>query len=282
VVQNINVTTKEESMKATECKYFLLFHGSCRDTAVSASAQERVAVKEWHIPTIMFLSGPFAGHGATHKWVAEQAAADINATGGIAGKQLVLDFCDSAMDPTKAASCMAKAVDAKALCTIGPLADGEAKGALPIAQQEGIFAFTGAGGTEAVRTFKGHAIFISRPVEDTILQGMPMWLKVRSGIKSVAFFVGPQISIWRDQTAGHIKVLKDRGLNAEWIDVPASVVDYGSVVVKAMGAAANAFAMMCTEEAAGKIVEADQPQVDPLYGSALCLLGLFQGDGGLQ
>ena len=75
-------------------------------------AKSNVVVKEWYIPTIHYLTGPMAGIGADRKWLEERLWAEINASGGIAGKPLVSDICDSALDPTKSAACMAKAIDA--------------------------------------------------------------------------------------------------------------------------------------------------------------------------
>ena len=83
---------------------------------VAAIAQQKpnVVVKEWRIPTIYFLSGPMAGICEPHVWLTEKLIAEINAAGGISGKPIVTEFLDSALDPTKATACMAKAIDAGA------------------------------------------------------------------------------------------------------------------------------------------------------------------------
>ena len=62
-----------------------------------------------------------AGICEPHKWMTEKLVAEINAAGGIAGKPVVTEFCDSAVDPTKAAACEARAIDSGALATNGPL-----------------------------------------------------------------------------------------------------------------------------------------------------------------
>ena len=65
--------------------------------ASSASAQIKVGVAG---P----LTGPNAAFGAQLKNGAEQAAADINAKGGINGQQIQLSFGDDASDPKQGVS----------------------------------------------------------------------------------------------------------------------------------------------------------------------------------
>ena len=109
----------------------------CTVMASVAPAQQKtnVVVKEWRIPTIYFLRGPMAGFAEPHKWLADKLVADINAAGGIAGKPVVLEYCDSGLDPTKATACVAKAVDSGALCMNGPLNDMEMKASMAVASR---------------------------------------------------------------------------------------------------------------------------------------------------
>ena len=88
-----------------------------------------------------------------HKWLTNQVVDEINNSGGIAGKPLVIDYYDTGMDPPKAASRMAQIVDARALCLIGPMNDNECKAAMPLARREGIYAFSGTATDDVWREF---------------------------------------------------------------------------------------------------------------------------------
>jgi branched-chain amino acid transport system substrate-binding protein len=96
---------------------------------------------EWKIPFLIFLSGPIAGDAAQHKWLTNQVVDEINRGGGIAGKPLKVEYYDTAMDPPKAASCMAQIIDAKALCLLGPMNGDECKAAMPLLCVKGYMHF---------------------------------------------------------------------------------------------------------------------------------------------
>ena len=78
---------------------------------IAPAAAEKPVVKEWRIPSLLFLTGPFAGVGEQIKWATDQAAAEINAAGGVAGKPLVIEWHDTGLDPAKGAAEMSKVVN---------------------------------------------------------------------------------------------------------------------------------------------------------------------------
>ena len=90
---------------------FVILTAACNQKEPESTAP----ANEWRIPYLIFLSGPIAGDASMHKWLTNQVAAEINSAGGIAGKPLVIDFYDTALDPPKAAACMAQIIDARAL-----------------------------------------------------------------------------------------------------------------------------------------------------------------------
>jgi len=223
---------------------------------INGLAQPKPVVKEWRIPTLIFLSGPFAGHGVAIKWVIEEVAAEINASGGIAGKPIVNDFMDSAMDPTKAAACMSRAIDGGALCVIGPPTELECKGSLPLAKQEGIFAFSAMGTETTTPEFAPWTIYVGRGTADRVKATIPMWVGVEPDIKMVAGFVFTVFDAWIREWQGHEKTAAGLGIKSGGkIDVSPGMVDYGPLVVKALNTGANAFILITTEEINAKLVK---------------------------
>jgi len=231
---------------------FSLVMTSCnkKDPATSAGAGE------WHIPYLIFLSGPLAGDGAMHKWLTNQVVAEINSTGGIAGKPLVIDFYDTALDPPKAASCMAKIIDSRALCLIGPMNDNECKAAMPLAQREGIYAFAGTATDDVWRQFKPWILNTASTAEEEKEYDIPMWLKKEPDIKSIVGIIQPLYPYITTVWEVNKSKAKELGVKAyDKIEVPSGMLDYSSIAVRAIDTGAAAFYIACTEEVTAKVVK---------------------------
>ncbi|MGA2110290.1 MAG: ABC transporter substrate-binding protein, partial [Syntrophorhabdales bacterium] len=63
--------------------------------AAGPATAAQPVVKEWKIPSLIFLTGPFAGFGKQVKWATDEAVAEINAAGGVAGRPIVLEWHDT-------------------------------------------------------------------------------------------------------------------------------------------------------------------------------------------
>ncbi len=228
----------------------------CMMTAAQAQQKPNVVVKEWRIPTIFFMSGPMAGFSESHKWLADHLVADINAAGGVSGKPMVLDYCDSALDPTKATACIAKAIDSGALCMNGPLNDMEMKASMPLAVRAGIFSFSGTGTATIVDQFYPWTIFSLPATEESLKYQMEMWLKHEPGIKSAVALQEPLYPMIRTLSEGFMKELASKGIKTNGvIDAPSGMVDYGAIVIKALGTKADAFTIGASESVAAKLVK---------------------------
>jgi len=225
---------------------------------MSAHAQNKanVVVKEWRIPTIYFLSGPMAGICVSHKWLTEKLIADINAAGGIASKPVVTDFCDSAEDPTKAAACEAKAIDAGALATNGPLGDLEMKAAMPlVVRSQGPFAFSGSCTDIMAKQFFPWTINNVAPTADSLKYQMELWYKHEPGIKSVTALEEPIAPIFHTLLVGFLKTFDNMKLKTNGIiQAPSGMADYTSVVLRAVSTGADAFLLGCSGPVSAKIV----------------------------
>src|SRR5262245_9961309 len=100
--------------------------------AGAASAQLKVGVAG---P----LTGPNAAFGAQLKNGAEQAAADINAKGGITGQKVELSFGDDVSDPKQGVSVANKFVGDKVQFVIGHFNSGVTMPACEVYAENGLF-----------------------------------------------------------------------------------------------------------------------------------------------
>ena len=221
-----------------------------------AKEKPKAVIDEWRIPTIYFLSGPLAGFAEPHKWLADQLVADINAAGGIAGKPVVLDYCDSGLDPTKATACVAKAIDSGAICMNGPLNDMEMKASMSRAVRAGIFSFSGTCTETIAKQFYPWTIYsLPDPAISQKVQ-MELWLKYEPGVKSVTSIEEPLYPMIHALSVGYQDNLKKNGIEVKGIiEAPSGMVDYGPIVVKALATGANAFTFGGSESVAAKIVK---------------------------
>lgn len=248
-------------------------------------AETTASADVWKIPYLIFLSGPLAGDGAMHKWLTNQVVEEINSNGGIAGKPLVIDFYDTALDPPKAAACMAQIIDAKSLCLIGPMNGNECKAAMPLAQREGIYAFSGTATDDVWRQFKPWILNTSSTVEEEKEYDIPMWVRNVPTVKSIVGIIEPTypyITIVWKANKGKAEEMGIKTYNK--IDVPSGMLDYSSIAVRAIETGANAFYISCSEEVAAKVVkELIDRDVKPghiwLWASSMGATFLKQAEG---
>ncbi|MEM9027825.1 MAG: branched-chain amino acid ABC transporter substrate-binding protein [Pseudomonadota bacterium] len=103
-------------------------------TALAGSA----FAQEISIATIGPMTGQYASFGAQMKAGAEQAVADINAAGGVNGKQLKLIVEDDACDPKQAVSAAGKLAAAGVSLVAGHFCSGSSIPASKVYAEEGI------------------------------------------------------------------------------------------------------------------------------------------------
>lgn len=222
--------------------------------ACTQKGQESAA-DEWRIPYLIFLSGPLAGDGAMHRWLTNQVAAEINSEGGIAGKPVVVDYYDTGLDPPKAAAAMARIIDSKALCLLGPMNDQECKAAMPLAVREGIFAFSGTATDVMLKEFSPWILNTSSTVEEEKDFSMPMWLKQEPGIKSIAGIIQPLYPYITTVWEANRRKAEELGVKTyDRIEVPSGMLDYSSIAVRAIQTGADSFYISCTEDVAAMVV----------------------------
>lgn len=124
-------------------------HGVAAAAAVFAlSAMIPAAAEEIVIGLNMVKSGVLKTVGEATETAVDIAVAEINAKGGIGGKQIKLIKFDTGSDPKQAATGTQKfAQDDKALAVIGPFSSGEAAVAFPVGERLGIVEIPNAAST---------------------------------------------------------------------------------------------------------------------------------------
>ncbi|MES2666122.1 MAG: ABC transporter substrate-binding protein [Pseudomonadota bacterium] len=123
-------------------------------TLTPAWAQDTVK-----LPCVCELSGAGAAAGTNYRDGAKLAVEEINATGGILGKQIEMTDYDTATDPQTSRALVQKAIDDGAYVIIGTVYSGSTIVNMLVAQQAGIPQFTGA---EAPNITQGGNPFIFR------------------------------------------------------------------------------------------------------------------------
>ena len=129
--------------------------------AVAAGLAAAPASAQIKIATAGPITGSNASFGTQLKVGAEQAVADINAKGGVLGKQLVLEVGDDACDPKQAVSVANKFAADKVVFVAGHFCSSSSIPASKVYLEEGILqitpastnpAFTDKGGWNTFRT----------------------------------------------------------------------------------------------------------------------------------
>jgi branched-chain amino acid transport system substrate-binding protein len=89
-------------------------------------------------------TGPYANYGLSLKQGAEVAFAEINAAGGINGRQVVFEMHDSQGDPESAVSAYGKLIDDGMEVSLGTVLSGEMASVVKASAQDDMFMISGS------------------------------------------------------------------------------------------------------------------------------------------
>ena len=247
-------------MKSTTIKVFSCFVA----VAVACSfifarvTQAEPVVKEWKIPFLAFLTGPYAGFGLQIKWAADEAAREINENKGIAGRPIIIEYRDTALDPAKAATEMAGVVKNSVLI-FGPIAATETKAAMPLAVREKAFAMAVACGLGVNLEFHPWTIHLLGKPKEVIKGPLQSWANRNPDMKTVVQFTWPLDPTWLEFANAQRTALEEVGIKVLPDVELGQGVDMGSAVVKAMANKPDGFTVVVGPvEAASVIKELDK------------------------
>ncbi|MEO8219918.1 MAG: branched-chain amino acid ABC transporter substrate-binding protein [Specibacter sp.] len=188
------------------------------------------------IAAVIPLSGSSAPTGGYMKNGMQMAVDEINAKGGVLGRQLAFDPEDEACDPTQAAAAANKAVSNGAVISVGGYCSGATLPTLPIFAKANIPMIIPAANSQELVNQKLPNVFL---INGTGVQQAAAAVKfmVQDGVKSVAL-VDDNTSYSKDIAAQTKKDLETDGTVkvAMATSVTAGESDYSSVVHDIMGA----------------------------------------------
>ena len=235
-------------------------------TASAAQAQDIV------IPNIIELSGGGATVGAMWKNGSTMAVEEINASGGILGKKIKLEFIDTASDPGKARAAMQRALDDKPIAIFGPIYSGSVSATLKLTADAEVPQVMG--GEAGPLTAQGSKyIFRTSFGQNVSMPKIANYLRDGVKAKTVAvvfvnndFGKGGRDAIVKELASRDIKVVAD-------VSTEAGQADFAADVIKVKGANADAvFVYLNEEESARFLREARKQGVSvPLIGETTLL-----------
>jgi branched-chain amino acid transport system substrate-binding protein len=224
------------------------------------------------IPNIIELSGGGATVGAMWKNGSSMAVEEINASGGILGKKIKLEFIDTASDPGKARAAMQRALDDKPVAIFGPIYSGSVSATLKMTADAEVPQVIG--GEAGNLTAQGSKyIFRTSFGQNVSMPKIANYLRDMVKAKNVAvvyvnndFGKGGRDAIIKELGARDIKVVAD-------ISTEAGQADFAADVIKLKGANADAiFVYLNEEESARFLREAKKQGLNkPLIGETTLL-----------
>src|ERR1051325_9235558 len=224
------------------------------------------------IPNIIELSGGGATVGAMWKNGSSMAGEEINASGGILGKKIKLEFIDTASDPGKARAAVQRALDDKPIAIFGPIYSGSVSATLKMTADAEVPQVMG--GEAGPLTAQGSKYLFRTSFGQNV--SMPKIANyLRDGVKAKRVAVvyvnndfgkGGRDAIIKELAARDIKVVAD-------ISTEAGQADFAADVIKLKGANADAiFVYLNEEESARFLREAKKQGIRaPLIGETTLL-----------
>ncbi len=219
------------------------------------------------LPCVCELSGAGAVSGSNYRDGAKLAAEEINAAGGILGKQIVINDYDTQTDPQTSRALVQKAIDDGAYVILGTVYSGSTIVNMLVAKQHGVPQITGS---EAPNITQQGNPYIFR-TSSSAAKGVPSltpYFKDTLGVKKIAVaWVNNEFG-----KGGHdvfVNQMKDAGIEIV-ADVPSEQgqADFAADVskIKESGAEA-AFVYVNEEESARFLKEAKKQGLSiPLVG----------------
>lgn len=230
--------------------------------AAGATAADTVKLAE-----IVELTGPGTTAGTNFKNGADLAIKEINAAGGILGRQIEVSSSDTQTNPGIAKGLSQKAIDNDAFAVFGPVYSGSIMVSMATTREAKVPNFVG--GEAASITEQGNPyVFRTSLTQADAMPKVARYLEGRKDINTIAvmfvnndFGKGGRDAIIEALKDTHIKVTDD-------ISTTAGQVDFSSAVLKAKQSNADAiFAYLNEEESARLLRELKKQGWDkPIVG----------------
>lgn len=219
--------------------------------SVIASGDEH---KVWKIDFLNSLTGSIASIGNYMSWSAQRAAQEINASGGINGKPIIVLEHDTGDSPEKAINEMAKIID-HALVVLGPVPEVCIQAAMPLAVSRGLFCMLASTSYEITVNYFPWSLSWFPPTEDVLPEVTKTWVELHEQpLESIVQFTEKQ-AVWPQMAEFHTIGLYSAGVKeVQEIEVPKDAIMFDSLVVRALSREPDGFVITCSPEKAAKII----------------------------
>ena len=215
--------------------------------------------KVWRIDFLNSLTGSVASIGNYMSWSAQRAAQEINESGGINGKPLIVLEHDTGDSPEKAISEMAKIID-NALVVLGPVPEVCIQAAMPMAVDRGLFCMLASTSYEVAVNYFPWSISWFPPTEEVLPGVTETWAEIHESLEKVVQFTEKQ-AVWPQMAEFHAAGLQTAGVKeVQEVEVPKDAIMFDSLAVKALSREPDGFILTCSPEKAAKIVISLQKQ----------------------
>ncbi|MDD5635215.1 MAG: ABC transporter substrate-binding protein [Atribacterota bacterium] len=216
--------------------------------------------KVWKIDFLNTLTGSVASIGNYMSWSAQRAAREINESGGINGKPVIVLEYDTGDSAEKAISEMAKIID-HSMVVLGPVPEVCIQASMPMAVKQGLFCMTASTSYEIAINYFPWSLSWFPPTEDVLPGVTKTWVELHDeSIKSIVQFTEKQ-AVWPQMAKFHTIGLETAGVNKILeVEVPRDAIMFDSLVVKALSNQPDGFILTCSPEKAAKIVVSLQRQ----------------------
>jgi branched-chain amino acid transport system substrate-binding protein len=213
----------------------------------------------WKIDFLNSLTGSVASIGNYMSWSAQRAAQEINESGGINGKPVIVLEHDTGDSPEKAISEMAKIIDS-ALVVLGPVPEVCIQAAMPIAVNNGLFCMLASTSYEITVNYFPWSLSWFPPTEEVLPGVTKTWAELHKSLEHIVQFTEKQ-AVWPQMAEFHAAGLLAAGVKeVQEIEVPKDAIMFDSIAVKALSREPDGFILTCSPEKAGKIVISLQKQ----------------------
>lgn len=207
----------------------------------------------WKIDFLNTLTGPIASIGNYMSWSAQRAAQEINTSGGIAGKPVMVIEHDTGVSPEKAINQMAKIIDT-ALVVLGPVPEVCIQAAMPLAVEKGLFCMLASTSYEITVNYFPWSVSWFPPTEQVLPGVTKTWAGLHNSLSRVIQFTEKQ-AVWPQMAYFHAVGLEQAGVKEVIeVEVPRDAIMFDSLVVKALSQFPDGFILTCSPEKAAKII----------------------------
>lgn len=205
------------------------------------------------IAEVVELTGPGTTSGTNFKDGANLAIKEINAAGGIMGRQIETTVSDTQSNPGVAKGLVQKAIDNDVFAVFGPVFTGSIMVSMAVTEDAGVPNFVGGEGASITQQGNKY-VFRTSLTQADAMPKVARYLEGRKDIKTIAvlyvnndFGKGGLDAIHKALEGSHVKIVED-------ISTASGQVDFSSAVIKLKQANPDALFSYTNEEESARLL----------------------------